>query len=164
MRDKPRKGLNKSKSVMSSLSLFSTAKTTRFVIGFDTEDDGNGNPYLWCFVDNKGARHFWSRDKALRYLENLAEHMSKQKQTIEAWATNLEYDLINLFGEERIRELDLSFGKSYLVGAKWRGRRVVFRDTVRHLPMGVKSLGDIVGLKKLEFDHKSLKDTDSETN
>lgn len=137
-------------------------RTTRYVMGFDTEDDGKGNPYLFAFVSRDGSRYFWKRDKALFWLARFSYEIKKnEKQTIEAWATNLEYDLINLFGEERIRELELSFGKSYLVGARWPEYGVIFRDTMRHIPVGVKALGEMVGLKKLEFNHASLKERET---
>jgi len=58
---------------------------------------------------------------------------------------------VNLFGPDRIREVQLRFGKSALVGAKWRGLPVHFRDTVRHIPASVKELGNLVGLEKVNL-------------
>mgnify|MGYP001608485579 CR=1 FL=1 len=136
-------------------------KVKHEIISFDTEDDGEGNPYLWCFVWENGYRSFTRRDRALYFLESFGEKLRRNKRIVECWATNLEYDIINLFGFERIRELDLVFGKSYMVGAKWPERNVIFRDTVRHIPMGVKGLGELVGLKKLEFKHRGQKDTET---
>lgn len=71
------------------------------------------------------------------------------------WATNLEYDLVNLFGSERIREVLLRFGKTALVGATWRGHNVEFKDTVRHIPASVEELGRLVGLKKINLRMRS---------
>ena len=69
---------------------------------------------------------------------------------MQVWATNLEYDLVNLFGVERIAEVSLRWGRSFLVGARWQG--IDFRDTVRHIPVSVEELGKLVGLKKAEAD------------
>jgi len=69
---------------------------------------------------------------------------------LQLWATNLEYDLINLFGADRIAECSLRFGRSYLIAASWRG--VQFRDTVRHIPRSVKELGKAFGQPKLTRD------------
>jgi hypothetical protein len=122
----------------------------RYVIGFDTEDDTRGNPFLFAFVDDTGSFYCETRNEALSFLERKADRCSEKNIILEAWATNLEYDIVNLFGSERIREVQLIFGKSYLVGAEWTGHNVQFRDTVRHIPAGVAALGKLVGLKKLE--------------
>lgn len=71
---------------------------------------------------------------------------------IDVWCTNLEYDLLNLFGIERLHELALRFGKSYLVRAQWRKHKIHFRDTIRHVPVSVESLGELIGLEKVERD------------
>jgi hypothetical protein len=121
----------------------------RYIASFDTEDDGKGNPYLWAIVHEKGSWYTHSREKALEFILTLGRDLKVTNTVLELWATNLEYDLVNLFGEARIRELSLSFGKSYLVGAAWSGHNVIFRDTVRHIPLSVKELGEMVGMPKL---------------
>lgn len=126
-------------------------KKNRYIASFDTEDDGKGNPYLWAIVHDKGAWHTNSRTKAIEYILTLARDLNVSNTQLELWATNLEYDLVNLFGPERLKELHLSFGKAYLVGAAWPGHNTIFKDTVRHIPLGVAKLGELVGLKKLEM-------------
>lgn len=114
--------------------------------GLDSEDDGAGNPLLFAIVDDHGQT--WARERHVT-LERLADR-ARERGGLEVWCTNLEYDLLNLFGMERLRELSLKFGKSYLCGAQWRGHKVHFRDTVRHVPIGVEALGELIGLKKRE--------------
>lgn len=123
----------------------------RYITSFDTEDDGKGSPYLWAVIHGKGSWYSYSRQKALDYILTLGRDLKQSSVILELWATNLEYDLLNLFGTERIQELSLSFGKSYLVGASWTGKNVIFRDTVRHIPLSVKELGKLVGIPKLEM-------------
>lgn len=123
-----------------------------FVIGFDSEDDGQGNPTMFAFVHANGQFNCESRDDALDYLLVLSVEMKRKGFYVEAWATNLEYDLVNLFGPERIRKCKLIFGKSYMVGAEWKRKNTVFRDTVRHIPISVAEWGEIIGLKKVEGD------------
>ena len=123
----------------------------RYIAAFDTEDDGKGNPYLWAIVHEKGSWYSHSRERTLEFILTLGRDLKATGTVLELWATNLEYDLVNLFGEARIKELSLSFGKSYLVGAAWGGHNVIFRDTVRHIPLSVKELGELVGIPKLEM-------------
>lgn len=117
-----------------------------FLCGLDTEDDGAGNPFLWCLTHDKGA--WWSRSQAAcrAYLKALAETHGD----VEVWATNLEYDLCNLFDDATITEVRFRFGKASLVGATWG--KIKFRDTMRHVPLSVKALGVMVGVAKLEAD------------
>jgi hypothetical protein len=119
-----------------------------FVLGWDTEDDQRGNPFLWCFVHEGGSTAIRHQADALMFLENCATEQRRRNRQLQAWATNLEYDLCNLFNRDRIGEVTLRFGRSYLCGARWRGTD--FRDTVRHVPLSVAQLGELVGLKKLE--------------
>lgn len=122
----------------------------RVVAGFDTEDDGQGNPFLWCIVHDGGK---WSSRNAgdfLQYVANMRAATKARGKTLEVWATNLEYDLCNTFDASRMVEVGLRFGRSALVGASWRG--VDFRDTMRHVPASVAELGELVGLKKKEGD------------
>ena len=121
----------------------------RFIAAFDTEDDGKGNAYLWAIVHSKGSWYSYDRNETLEYILTLARDLNVHNTILEMWATNLEYDLVNLYGEDRIRELSLRFGKSYLVGAIWKGHNTQFRDTVRHIPQSVKELGKLVGIPKL---------------
>jgi len=106
---------------------------------------------MFAMVDGLGRT--WARERHVM-LERLAAR-AERSSGLEVWTTNLEYDLINLFGIERITELSFKFGKSYLCGAQWRGHKVRFRDTIRHLPISVETLGELIGLPK---QHKRLFD------
>ena len=121
---------------------------SRFPIGMDSEDDGHGHPFLWCFTHREGSWHTQTRADALMYLANLTAAKHERGITVEAWATNLEYDLFNLFEPERVAEVFLRFGRSALCGARWR--RLEFRDTVRHVPASVAEWGELVGIKKAQ--------------
>lgn len=123
---------------------------SRTVVGFDSEDDGKGNPFLFCFVHPKGRAHFSSRHDALSWIERFAADCKAAGSKAEIWATNLEYDLCNLFPAERLAEVNFRFGRSALCGASWRGAE--FRDTMRHVPASVSDLGEMVGLPKVERD------------
>jgi len=80
------------------------------------------------------------------YLANLTAEKHAHGAVTEAWATNLEYDLFNLFEPDRVPEIFLRFGRSALCGARWR--RCEFRDTIRHVPVSVAQWGELVGIKK----------------
>lgn len=133
------------------------------IIGFDTEDDSKGTPLLFGFVHGTGSWQTKERAAALEYLHRLGHAHKKEKRKIEVWATNLEYDLLNLFGPERISEVFLRWGRNFLVGARWQG--IEFRDTVRHIPVGVEQLGELIGMKKLEtalFKNRAKKPTEAQ--
>jgi hypothetical protein len=118
-----------------------------YIVSFDTEDDSHGNPTLFAFVHSRGS--FWCRTRAdfLSSILALRDRMGKRRK-LHLWATNLEYDLVNLFGPEGISQVTLRFGRSHLVSARWEG--IEFRDTLRHVPASVEELGGLVGLPKLE--------------
>jgi len=120
----------------------------RTVIGFDTEDDGKGTPFLWAFAHDRGVWHTQRRPDALQWIANASDDARRRNRVLQLWATNLEYDLVNVFEPERIPELSLRFGRSALCGASWHGAE--FRDTVRHVPIGVAEWGTLVGLEKRE--------------
>ena len=134
------------------------------IVGFDTEDGGKGDPFLWGFVHDSGNACYRSRADALDFLEKLGREGKANGRGAQVWATNLEYDLVNLFDRDRVVEVALRFGRSALVGASWRG--VDFRDTVRHLPASVADLGELVGLPKLEADlfERGRPDTEADFN
>jgi len=126
------------------------SRRTVLLGAFDTEDDSQGNTTLFAFVSERGAFHCTNRHEALAWLERAA---SDRAVAFEFWATNLEYDLVNLFGLDRLRELTFRFGRSQLISARWHG--IEFRDTIRHVPESVRSLGDMLGLRKLKRDIRS---------
>jgi hypothetical protein len=117
----------------------------------DTEDDGKTNPYLFALVGKGSTWTCETREKFLEKLHELGHDAKQRNRVVEVWATNLEYDLINLFGPDRIREVLIRFGKTALVGATWRGHNVEFRDTLRHIPASVEELGKLVGLHKVNL-------------
>lgn len=127
-----------------------TVRPKPFVAGLDTEDDGAGNPFLWCIVSGEGAWSGTSRTATLEYIAALAARQKARGHKLEVWATNLEYDLVNVYDCERIVEVSLRFGRHALCGASWRGAD--FRDTMRHVPIGVAAWGELLGLPKLERD------------
>lgn len=128
-------------------------KPERYLCGFDTEDDQRGTPTLFTFVHERGNYYCRDRHSALEFLLHLSEHTGRRQ--LEVWAVNLEYDAVNLWGEERIGETSLRFGRSALYGVRWKG--IEFRDTVRHVPTGAKGLGELVRLPKLKQDFTSVK-------
>lgn len=142
------KGVGSKSKSASTTTPHRSRSSRRYLAALDSEDDGKGNPYLFAVVHARGSWTGASRDAALDVLAEL----ERKHGAVEVWCTNLEYDLVNLYGAERVAELVLRFSRSSLVGGHWRGHRVHFRDTVRHLPMSVKELGTMVGLPKLTRD------------
>jgi hypothetical protein len=119
----------------------------RYVVGFDTEDDGNGNPFLWAFVHAHGSVWCRTREEAQEVMLALVRKWKPRGYQVEVWATNLEYDMHNTFTLDQVASVAWHFGKSYLCAARWRG--VEFRDTTRFLPVSVETLGEFLGIKKV---------------
>lgn len=118
-----------------------------YICGHDSEDGGKGDPFLWCFTHAEGSWYTRSQTDAREYIAKLSSTRKAKGQQLQVWATNLEYDLCNLFDLTSIREVSLRFGRSALCGARWNGTD--FRDTLRHLSSSVESLGEMVGIHKL---------------
>jgi len=114
------------------------------MVAIDTEDNSRGTPTLFCAISDTGSYTTRNRLDFLHYL------MNQKGQDI--WATNLEYDLVNVFGDY-LPEVSLRFGHSALISARWKGLR--FLDTLRHVPASVAQLGEWVGRPKLKFDPNS---------
>ncbi len=73
------------------------------------------------------------------------------------WAVNMEYDLVNLFGDWIDKFLTLTYNESTFIKGQWGGVGTLFRDTLRHWPMSVKKMGDFINLPKLEPSGKKNK-------
>jgi len=121
---------------------------------FDTEDDGNGKLKQISITD--GVRYFHFRDR-----ERFRQWLFVQSRSMAVYATNLEYDLLNTFGD-RLDLLDIRFkaAGSVMVSALLRGTKIRFYDTLNHSPMGVKALGEHVGLPKLKMNLASWRYVD----
>ena len=121
-------------------------KPPKKIIALDTEDNSKGEVYLINFYDGESHYTFRNRLDAWNYL--------REQGNAIVWACNMEYDLINLFGEWVDKFLTLTFNESAFIKAQWGGENILFRDTLRHWLMGVKKMGDFIGLPKLEVDGK----------
>lgn len=129
-------------------------KKTRFkFIGYlDTENDKEGNVTLITLILNRikivGREYrilqketfiFKSKATALLFLSNLSSTL--------IYTHNLEYDLVNLYGENFPYLTKMIYLKSRLIMAGWNG--ITYYDTFLHFPVALAKLGDDIGLKKL---------------
>lgn len=108
----------------------------------DTEDDSKGRVHLINFYNGKTHKTFRDPEKARVWL-------SKQTGRIEIWATNLGYDLANLF-QGNYGPMEITYIKGRVIQAKFKGTHVYFRDTLNHWKISVKEMGERIGLKKLD--------------
>jgi hypothetical protein len=117
------------------------------VYALDTEDDSKGHPFLWIFFN--GIEYFVYREKqkAIEFIDSLS------KESI--FCVNLEYDLINTFGVEKIiEETEFSYSGNQMIKAKYKG--VNFYNTLVIWFMGVKQMGEFIGIEKLPFEPESI--------
>lgn len=114
---------------------------------FDTEDDSAGGIYWVNFYDGKSHFSFKTRSQAIEFLDK-----SKGK----FWATNLEYDLCNIFGDDLSR-VEWYYGKIKLIWARYKS--CYFFDSLNQTvpPLSVADMGKILGYPKLAFDPTNLK-------
>lgn len=116
-------------------------------LAVDTEDDNDGNVTLVSMSGDVAEGVFDDRLAAITYLMTL----HKKEDDVVAVCHNLEYDLINLFwGTNLFDRAALWFSGQGLVMADVNGLR--FIDSYKHAPFPLARLGEIVGIKKLDFD------------
>ncbi|MBD3196323.1 MAG: hypothetical protein GF317_14790 [Candidatus Lokiarchaeota archaeon] len=128
------------------------------LMSIDTEDDSKGNVILIGIYDGSSYYSFENQENAIEFLLSL-----NPKSNTYIWATNLMYDLVNIF-YGYFYLLEIIFNGSNVVCAKLKGTNIYFCDTLNHSKISVKEMGEIIGLKKLEFnpDSKSYNKRDCE--
>lgn len=112
------------------------------ILALDTEDDSKGKVSLINFYDGLNHYTFRRRMDAWNFL--------KEQGPAIVWAVNMEYDLVNLFGDWIDKFLTLTYNESAFIKGQWGGHNILFRDTLRHWLMSVKKMGDFIGLPKLD--------------
>lgn len=129
---------------------------------FDTEDDSRGKVHIINFFDGVkhttftanqvkrqhpkwGARRITKevRKRAIEFLLNL------ENARMVMWATNLQYDLINLFADH-LEVLEIGYVGSRVISARVPGTQIRFFDTLNHWKISVKGMGERIGLHKLD--------------
>jgi hypothetical protein len=125
------------------------------LFSFDTEDDSQGNPFLFNFYDVEKNQHhtFKYQDHAIDFFGRF--------QGATFWACNLEYDLNNLLKGYHCM-VERVYSGSSLICASFKESRIKFYDTMRHWPMSVKDMGERIGLPKIEMEHKRTKNVTPE--
>ncbi len=111
------------------------------IFALDTEDNSKGKVFLLNFYDGQAHTTFRNPDEAWYWLGNQGPSV--------VWACNMEYDLTNTFGIFLERILTLTYANSIFVKAYWPGKKIHFRDTLRHWPLSVEKMGGTINLPKL---------------
>ena len=111
--------------------------------GFDTENDETGKVTLAALIHESGEKWIWHR------AGEFVKWCDKSKGKPVVICHNLEYDLVNEFGE-LYPYMQLNYLKGRLISAKYGN--VSFLDSINHFRMSLKALGDSLGMTKLEMD------------
>lgn len=111
--------------------------------GFDTENDPSGKVTLAALVGEDGSRKIWTK------AGHLAGWCERQTGNPIVICHNLEYDLVNEFGDD-YAWLGLNYLKGRLISAKLGN--VTFRDSLNHFKMRLSELGESFGIEKLKMD------------
>ena len=128
------------------------------MLALDTEDDSNGNVTIINFFDGQAHHTFTGpelRPRAINWLR-----CNKPGESV--WACNVEYDLVNLFSSRWLGKLcTLTYVTAGLLKANFnpfKERRIgiQFFDTLRHWPINVEGMGEMLGLPKLAQDFQSV--------
>lgn len=114
--------------------------------GFDTENDPTGKVTMTALVHESGAKEIWTR--AGRLGEWIDDLPATCRPII--ICHNLEYDLINEFGDNYAEVICPNYLKGRLISARYG--RAKFIDSFNHFRMSLKKIGDSIGIKKLGFD------------
>lgn len=111
--------------------------------GFDTENDQNGVVTLAALVHESGETWVWKK------AGEFVKWCDGQKGRPVVICHNLEYDLVNEFGE-LYPYLQLNYLKGRLISARYKN--IKFLDSGNHFRMSLKKLGEAIGIKKLDMD------------
>lgn len=125
----------------------------RIIWGFDTEDNSKGEIISIDFFNGKKHFTFREPEKALIFLYSLKIPKNKY---FYFFAHNVEYDLINLF-KNHFNLIDKIVWNNFVIFATLKNKNIVFCDTMNlSYNATLKTLGDIIGLKKLDFNPDSI--------
>lgn len=130
------------------------------IIGFDTEDDSQGDVYLLVFYDGKNYYRFSSddfdcpKDAALFWL-----FFSKRKGDTILFCVNTEYDINNLsWGEDRKYIIERFYNKgSFILSKLYIKPDVKFYDLMNYYSLSAKKVGELFGLQKLDMNFEAVK-------
>lgn len=111
--------------------------------GMDTENDRAGRVIQVCLIDEDGRAKVWNK------AGHFARWCEEQTDSPVVVCHNLEYDLLNEFGD-RYHHLQLTYLKNRLINAKCGS--VTFLDSFNHFRMPLKKIGEALGLPKLDYD------------
>lgn len=119
----------------------------RTLWAFDTEDNSKGKAFLFNFYNIEKDEHHTFK-KQIEALDFVCSNYRS-----DFWAVNLEYDINNLF-RDHYSLLEYIFAGSRLITASIKEDSIKFFDTLNHWHMSVKSMGERIGLPKIEIEHK----------
>lgn len=119
----------------------------RIVYGLDTEDK-DGDPTLYGIESRLGSTAYKAGPESRLAI---LEEFTRSGGPVAIFCLNLQYDLVNLFGEALLDVVQPFCARKRLVGARLRGAsQVRFFAIERFLPkLTLQELGDLVGVKKL---------------
>lgn len=109
----------------------------------DTEDNSKGKVYLINFCDENEKHYTFKKPK------DALEFLSNQSGQIDIWATNLGYDLSNIF-QDHMSCLEITYIKGRVITAKIQGTSITFKDTLNHWKISVAEMGKRIGLPKFK--------------
>jgi len=128
-------------------------------IACDTEDNsaelmsdgksGFEKQLTQCAGITSDGEEYHNRGDVEKFIEWM---MTRDAQRI--YFHNLQYDLGNLFAD-KLHEFSLTMVGGRLIKAQWKGK--TFVDSFNLFPTSLASLGDAIGLEKLQFDATSRK-------
>jgi hypothetical protein len=134
------------------LTPLKTKINTYDILGFDVETHGDNNNFvLGSITDGVNHTIFNSKKEAINYFMTNRKKFSNKL----ICATNLEFDFWSVFRDfPLIENFDVIANKSKTLAFIYRDEidkhPITFMDTMNFLPVGVKKLGNIIGIPKLE--------------
>lgn len=134
--------------------LFGKHLKQRKIVGFDVETYGKNNLfYMGGIYDEDGYKAFYDKDELIRELLN-----KKYYGNVYVTATNLAFDFtVTYFNTKNwnfydliMRGSDLICATHKLSGGRKNGQKITFIDTLNYAGFGVKAMGGILKIPKLE--------------
>lgn len=121
----------------------------------DTEDNSKGDVKLCIFYNGQTFKIFKNDNSDLLKFE-VQNYLYYNCLNKNIFALNLQYDLINIFGEDLKRE-NLTFSNNMILSANvylTEKDKINFYEGFSHLQMSIEKIGEVIDFQKLKTKNK----------
>lgn len=116
----------------------------------DTEDGQRGDMKIFTLFDGEKHQTIVESDSQ-KCRQRAIEALDALPSGSKIWACNLSYDLANIY-QNNWHLLDMTLINGQVKTCKLAQKNISFYDTLNHWKLGVKAMGQRIGLEKIDVD------------